>query len=85
MSFDNVLHDPGLPVINCKRDIAKRKIFDANGLDMKAIQNEIDSLKSPNSMFLTNASAAMEIKVEPVKVTTDNILGFLEGTDPVLE
>ena len=84
MSFDNVLHDAGLPVINCKREIAK-KIFDANGLDIKAIQDEIDSLKSPNSMLLKNASASLEINVEPVKVTTDNILGFLEGTDPVLK
>ncbi|MBK6879089.1 MAG: hypothetical protein IPG99_22300 [Ignavibacteria bacterium] len=45
---------------------------------MKVIQDEIDSLKSPNSMLLKNASASLEINVEPVKVTTDNILGFLE-------
>ncbi|MBK8552842.1 MAG: M28 family peptidase [Ignavibacteria bacterium] len=84
MTYDNVLQDAGLPVIDCKREIIE-KIFTENGLDMLKIQNEIDSTKTPNSFVLKNAKALIETNVEPVKVTTNNIIGFLEGNDPVLK
>ncbi len=84
MTFDNVLQDVGLPVISCKREVAMR-ILEANGLDLKAIQDGIDNSKTPNSILLSNASAELETNVEPVKVVTDNVIGFLEGTDPVLK
>ncbi len=84
MTFDNVLQDVGLPVISCKREAAIR-LLEANGLDLKAIQDGIDNSKTPNSSLLLNASAEVETNVEPVKVVTDNVIGFLEGTDPVLK
>lgn len=84
MTYDNVLQDAGLPVIDCKREIIE-KIFTKNGLDLLKIQNEIDSTKTPNSFVLKNANALIETNVEPVKVTTYNVIGFLEGNDPVLK
>ncbi len=84
MTYDNVLQDAGLPVINCKREIIEN-IFRANGLDLLQIQNEIDSTKTPNSFALKNASALIETNVQPVKATTYNVIGFIEGNDPVLK
>ena len=84
MTFDNVLKDVGLPVISCRREAIVR-ILEANGLDIKTIQEGIDNSKTPNSILLKNASAELETNVEPVKVITDNIVGFLEGTDPILK
>jgi Peptidase family M28/PDZ domain len=84
MTYDNVLQDAGLPVINCKREIIEN-IFKVNGLDFLQIQNEIDSTKIPNSFALENAHAVIETNIESVRVTTDNILAFIEGNDPVLK
>jgi len=84
MTYDNVLQDAGIPVINCRREIIEN-IFSANGLDLLQIQNEIDSTKKPNSFVLNNTKASVETHVEPVKAVTDNVIGFIEGNDPVLK
>ena len=84
MTYDNVLQDAGIPVINCKREIIEN-IFSANGLDLLQIQNEIDSTKTPNSFVLNNTKASVVTHVEPVKAVTDNVIGFIEGNDPVLK
>ncbi|MDQ3020725.1 MAG: M28 family peptidase [Bacteroidota bacterium] len=84
LTYDKVMQNAGLPVINCKREIIEN-IFKANGLDLLKIQNEIDSTKSPNSFLLDNTTAIIETHVEPLTITTDNVIGFLEGNDPVLK
>ncbi|MEO8666489.1 MAG: M20/M25/M40 family metallo-hydrolase, partial [Ignavibacteria bacterium] len=78
------LQDAGLPVINSKREIIEN-IFRQNGLDLLQIQNEIDSTKKPNSFVLNNSRAIIETNVSPVKAETNNVIGFLEGNDPVLK
>lgn len=84
LSYDNVSQNAGLPVINCRREIVEN-LFKERGLDLLDIQNKIDSDKSPNSFSLNDASANIETNVEPVKVVTDNVIGFIEGSDPVLK
>lgn len=84
MNFDNVLHDAGLPVMSCKREIAV-KLLEANGVDVKQLQERIDETKKPESFSLANGSIEMEVNVEPVKVVTDNVMGMIEGSDPVLK
>jgi hypothetical protein len=84
LKYDNVMQNAGFPVIDCKREIIE-KIFSENGLDLNQIQKDIDSSKTANSFALNNASAIIEADVEPVEVTTSNILGFIEGNDPVLK
>lgn len=84
MTYDNVMQNAGLPVINIKREIIEN-IFKENGIDLLQIQKEIDSLKTPNSFALNNVKAVIETDVEPVKVTTNNVIGFIEGNDPVLK
>lgn len=84
MSFDNTLHDAEIPVINCRREIVEG-IFKASGADLKTVQDGIDATKKPNSFALGNAAAEMEVNIRPVEVTTHNVIGFLEGNDPVLK
>ncbi len=84
MTFDNVLHDAGMPIIFCRREIAEN-LLSANGLNLKEIQNKIDESKSSASAELADGSAMIEVNVKPVKVITDNVLGFIEGNDPVLK
>ncbi|HMS64337.1 MAG TPA: M20/M25/M40 family metallo-hydrolase [Ignavibacteria bacterium] len=84
LKYDNILQNAGLPVINCNREIIEN-IFNQNGLSLDQIQKEIDSTKTPNSFLINNASAVFETDVEPVNASTDNVIGFLEGNDPVLK
>ncbi|MEZ4821288.1 MAG: M28 family peptidase [Ignavibacteria bacterium] len=61
------------------------KIFsDKKRLDLLAIQNRIDSTKSRIPLFSMKVDAVIETNVEPVKVITENIVGIIEGSDPVL-
>jgi len=84
MRYDNVLQDAGLPIINCKREIIEN-IFREHGLDLAQIQKEIDSTKTPNSFTLNNARAIVETHIEPVRVNTNNVIGLIEGNDPLLK
>lgn len=84
LTYDKVLQNAGLPVISCKREIIEN-IFRDNGLDLARIQDEIDSAKTSNSFALKNSKAIIETSVKPVNVTTSNVIGFLEGNDPVLK
>lgn len=83
LRYDNVPQSAEMPVINCKREIIE-KLFAEKGLDLKKIQKEIDETKKPNSFLLEDAFATVETSVEQVHSPTNNILGFLEGNDPVL-
>lgn len=84
LRYDNVMQDAGLPVINCKREIIE-SVFNNRGFNLDLIQKNIDSLKKPNSFLLDNSKALFETDIEPVRVITDNVIGFIEGNDPVLK
>ncbi|HAY34849.1 MAG TPA: M20/M25/M40 family metallo-hydrolase [Ignavibacteria bacterium] len=84
LKFDRVLQDAGIPVINCKRDIIEN-ILANDGKDLKTIQEEIDKNKTSNSFEIKNSYASFETNIEPVKAVTDNVIGMIEGNDPVLK
>ena len=84
MKYDNVMQNAGLPVISCKREIIEN-VFRDNGLDLSKIQSEINETKIPNSFVLANAKATIETDVEPEEAITNNVIGFIEGSDPVLK
>jgi aminopeptidase YwaD len=74
----------GIPVISVKTSVAER-IFTSAGKNLGAIQKEIDSLRTSNSFDIPSAKANMETDLIYVNSHTANILGFLEGSDPVLK
>jgi hypothetical protein len=84
LKYDKIAQNSGIPIIHLKRDILE-KVFQSNGLNLSDIQKEIDETKSPNSFALENSKAKFETSVELVDVTTGNILGLLEGNDPILK
>lgn len=73
-----------IPVINVKREIID-KIFKQDGKDLNAVQQQIDSLKTPNSFVLKDAKVKVQTDLQPVRSNTANIIGYIEGTDPVLK
>ncbi len=84
LNYDNAPQNAGIPVINCKREMVEN-IFNTIGLNLTSIQSEIDSTKKSNSFELKNTSAIINTQIEPVKVITHNVLGFIEGNDPDLK
>lgn len=84
LKYDNVPQDAGLPVINCKREIIEN-ILKKQGMDLQKIQKDIDSLRVPNSFYLNNANAEITTNITEINSKTDNVIGFLEGSDPVLK
>ncbi|MBK8981755.1 MAG: M20/M25/M40 family metallo-hydrolase [Ignavibacteria bacterium] len=84
LKFDRVLQNAGIPVINCKREIIEN-ILAKDGKDLKKIQDDIDNSKSSNSFVIKNSYASFETNIEPVKAVTDNVIGLIEGNDPVLK
>ena len=76
----------GLPVINLKSNLADSLISAAGGgMGLKAIQQKIYDTKKPMSFDLSNISVTMRTEIVKQYATTANVLGFLEGTDPVLK
>lgn len=74
----------GIPVVNVKREIIE-KLFSENGKTLSEVQKTINSTKKPNSFALTGCSASIKTSFKYIQANTANIIGYLEGTDPVLK
>ncbi len=75
---------PDIGIIQIKRDIAD-KMFKADGKDFNTIQEQIDSLKTPDSFEFKNTKVMLSTGVEEITKYADNIGGYLEGNDPELK
>lgn len=80
----NVNENIGIPVIDVKREIIE-KIFEINGKSLRNVEKLIDSIKIPNSFALKNAKVKFNVSLDPVRSYTANIIGYLEGNDPLLK
>lgn len=74
----------GIPVIKLKREYIEN-IFTDLKKDFKKIQNNINDKLRPNSFSLGKWTVKANINIEQVKARTGNVLGYLEGNDPVLK
>ncbi len=74
----------GIPAMNVKREIIER-IFKANGKNLDKVQKNIDSTKTPASFSLNKSSAKFQTDLQYITAYTANIIGYLEGNDPVLK
>jgi len=74
----------GIPVIHVRRAIIE-KIFNANSKNLEEVQKGIDNSKTPNSFKLEKAKVKFKSELVYVNSNTANIIGFIEGTDPVLK
>jgi aminopeptidase YwaD len=84
MRYDNMLANQGIPIINVKRDIINA-VLKANGYDIAELQKKINDSNKPYSFELAKGSASFATMVTPTLAKTGNILGFMEGNDPVLK
>ena len=84
LRLSNENENIGIPVINVSRNIVS-KMFKANGKNLLDVQKGIDSNKTPNSFPLENIKVKFRSDLEYVNSNTANIIGYIEGNDPVLK
>jgi len=83
-----LIHDPnqtdaGIPVIHIKRHVAD-EILHSSEHTISELEKNIFDTQKPNS-FLLNERVEITTSVEKQKVTTQNVIGMLQGSDPVLK
>ncbi|MCC7159167.1 MAG: M28 family peptidase [Ignavibacteria bacterium] len=84
------MYGPGekmdIPVVNVKRDLVEY-IFTLNNYSgLSQVQKLIDSTRTPKSFgFESGGTAEFTVDLIPVKANTCNIIGMIEGKDPVLK
>jgi aminopeptidase YwaD len=73
----------GIPVIHIKRDLAN-EILKSTGFTADSLENLIARNKTPKS-FVVPVTVSANVDITQVKETTSNVVGLLEGSDPVLK
>ncbi len=76
--------DMGIPAIHAKRT-AFARVFTAAGKNLAAIQTEIDKDLQPRSFDLPGTRARIATEIVRNRKTVRNVIGALEGSDPVLK
>ncbi|MGH9426255.1 MAG: M28 family peptidase, partial [Terriglobia bacterium] len=61
-----------------------RELFSRNGLDLDALKKEIAATKKPVTRDLQQIQLTFHCELRKVTPTTANVVGILEGNDPVL-
>lgn len=62
-----------------------KPVLDAAGLDIAAIQDDIDANLEPRSRELDEITASISIDVSPIMAEVYNVIGVLPGTDEELK
>ncbi len=60
-------------------------IFEGSGKTVASIQQQIDDTLTPDVFVVAGASISSEINKESYTAQTENVVAFIEGSDPVLK
>jgi len=67
-----------------KRRVAEKWLAD-RGISLQALKEKIDREEKPASMALDKAKVILEVTLEEVRRSTDNVAALLPGSDPTLK
>jgi len=73
----------GILAVHARRSVAEAALAPA-GLDLAAVQREIDAALRPRSLPLPGVRAEVQVRLVREHGTTANVVGILPGTDPSL-
>lgn len=82
--FKNPMFNIALNIYTVSRETAE-KMLASSGHTLAELQNIISVTKKPASFQLSNTKASVLVGVEKDTVTSNNVAGYLEGSDPVLK
>jgi aminopeptidase YwaD len=85
-SSDRLPEQPkrSLPIIYAGKNVAV-DLFEGTGIKLKDHMAAIDYNLRPSAVELNNKTISYAVNVTNELVATQNVIGFLEGTDPVLK
>ena len=75
---------PGSNIILANTEIAD-EILRESGKNLKEIQQEINTSGKPNSFEIEKVTGEIQVTKKTEKVNGENIIGIVEGSDPVLK
>jgi len=84
LGIDQGAGSSGIPAVSMKRE-AVDLLLATSGWTLKALQDTIRSAHVPRSFALPRATVDMETEITRVMAQTSNIIGYIEGNDPVLK
>jgi aminopeptidase YwaD len=84
LSYDQAVGNAGLPSANMTRKTVD-EMLKLSGVSIKGLQDDIIREKRPKSMVLGGLKIDLRTDVQEIQKTSANVLGFLEGNDPVLK
>ena len=61
------------------------RMLNGSGLTLKKLQDSIASSRKPASFIIPNLKTHISVNVNSDTVTSNNIIGYIEGSDPVLK
>ncbi|MCE1163967.1 MAG: M20/M25/M40 family metallo-hydrolase [Bacteroidetes bacterium] len=81
---DMVHQNSGIPVINVKRSVIESMMTE-RGYDLNKICGDINANFIPNCIELPDITAKFNVDLHEDFAKTGNVIGLLEGSDPVLK
>lgn len=83
LHYDKTSGNSGVPVMNIKRSVANHLLRNS-GYTIDELEAYLNEKRQPKSLDL-NITASGSTEVNQVKVKTHNVVGLIEGSDPVLK
>jgi hypothetical protein len=76
--------DNRLVAAQVKREVIE-KWLDAQGVSLRTLKEKIDREEKPASQTLPASRATLQVSLEEIRQRTENVVGILPGSDPVLK
>ena len=74
-----------IPVMNVKRSYVEYIFTNSKIMTLSEVQKNIDSLRTPMSFEFGGGMAQLKADLVRIKALTNNVIGKIEGKDPVLK
>ncbi len=74
-----------IPVMNVKRSYVEYIFTNSKKMTLSEVQKDIDSLRTPISFEFGGGMAQLKTDLVRIKALTNNVIGKIEGKDPVLK
>ena len=74
-----------IPVMNVKRSYVEYIFTNSKKMTLSEVQKNIDSLRTPMSFEFGGGMAQLKADLVRIKALTNNVIGKIEGKDPVLK
>lgn len=74
-----------IPVMNVKRSYVEYIFTNSKKMSLSEVQKNIDSLRTPMSFEFGGGMAQLKADLVRIKALTNNVIGKIEGKDPVLK